>query len=149
MPTQSDPKSLFIRVHFSPDPLNPSFTDASIDGISNLSNIPYGRLQFSRVNSIGRQWIRQYALALSRELLGLVRSKFTSVPIPGADLQLNGAELISQGREDKENLKTKLGEMLEELTYDKMLESEASAAENLQRILRQIPIPNGKAISMG
>jgi len=149
IPTQSDPKSLFIRVHFSPDPLNPSFSDASISGISNLSNIPYGRLQYSRVNSIGRQWIRQYALALSRELLGLIRSKFTTVPIPGSDLQLNGTDLISQGREDKENLKTKLGEMLEELTYDKMLESEASAAENLQRILRQIPIPNGKAISMG
>ena len=56
---------------------------------------------------------------------------------------------MSQGREDKENLKTKLAEMLEEMSYDKMLESEAAAAENLQRILRQIPIPNGKAIIVG
>ena len=149
IPTQSDPKSLFIRVHFSPDPMNPSFKDASIDGISNLSNIPYGRLTYSRVNSIGRQWIRQYSLALSRELLGLIRSKFSSVPIPGADLQLNGTELVSQGREDKESLKTKLAEMLDELTYDKMLESEAAASENLTRILKAIPMPNGKAISMG
>ena len=129
--------------------MNPSFSDASIDGISNLSNIPYGRLQYSRVNSIGRQWIRQYALALSKELLGMIRSKFSTVPIPGSDLQLNGGELISQGREDKENLKTKLGEMLDELTYDKMLESEAAASENLTRILKAIPIPNGRAISMG
>ena len=136
IPTQSNPKSLFIRVHFSPDPMNPSFKDASIDGISNLSNIPYGRLTYSRVNSIGRQWIRQYSLALSRELLGLIRSKFSSVPIPGADLQLNGTELVSQGREDKESLKTKLAEMLDELTYDKMLESEAAASENLTRILK-------------
>ena len=148
-PTTSDPKDLYIRVHFSPDPMNPSFSDASIDGISNLSNIPYGRLQYSRVNSIGRQWIRQYALALSKELLGMIRSKFSTVPIPGSDLQLNGGELISQGREDKENLKTKLGEMLDELTYDKMLESEAAASENLTRILKAIPIPNGRAISMG
>lgn len=149
MPTQENPKKLWVRVHYSPDPMNPSFNDASIDGISNLSNIPYGRLNFSRVNSIGRQWTRQYALALCKELLGMVRSKFSNVPIPGADLQLNGSDLLSQGREDKDNLKTKLTEMLEELTYSKMLEDEASASENLTRILRGIPIPNGKSIIMG
>lgn len=148
-PTQEDPKKLWVRVHFSPDPLNPSFSDASIDGVSNLSNIPYGRLSFEKVNSIGRQWTRQYALALATELLGLIRSKFSTVPIPGSDLQLNGTDLISQGREDQTNLKTKLTEMLEELTYSKMLEDEASASENLTRILKGIPIPNGKAIVMG
>ena len=148
-PTQDDPKKLFVRVHYSPDPLNPSFADASIDGVSNLSNIPYGRLLYARINSIGRQWIRQYTLALSKELLGLIRSKFSSVPIPGADLQLNGGDLVSQGRDDQENLKTKLAEMLEELTYSKMLEDEAAASENLTRILKGIPIPNGKAIVVG
>lgn len=148
-PTQADPKSLHVRVHYSPDPLNPAFADASIDGISNLSNIPYGRLTFSRVNSIGRQWIRQFTLALSKELLGLIRSKFSNVPIPGAELSLNGGDLVSQGREDQEGLKTKLAEMLEELTYSKMLEDEAAASENLTRILKSIPIPNGKAIVVG
>lgn len=148
-PTQDDPKSLWIRVHYSPDPMNPSYNDASIEGVSNLSNIPYGRLQYSKVNSIGRQWTRQYALALCKELLGMVRSKFSTVPIPGSDLQLNGSDLLSQGRDDKDNLKTKLTEMLEELTYSKMLEDEAGASENLTRILKGIPIPNGKAIIMG
>jgi hypothetical protein len=148
-PTQDDPKKLFLRVHYSPDPLNPSFPDSSIEGISNLSNIPYGRLNYSKINSIGRQWIRQYALALSKELLGLIRSKFSTVPIPGADLTLNGGELVTQGREDKESLLTKLTEMLEELTYSKMLEDEAAASENLTRILKGIPVPNGKAIVMG
>jgi hypothetical protein len=149
VPTSSNPKKLFMRVHYSPNPLSPSYEDASIDGVSNLSNIPYGRLDFSKINSIGRQWIRQYTLALGRELLGLIRSKFSTIPIPGADLSLNGTELISQGREDKENLKTKLTEMLEELTYSKMLEDEASAAENLRTILKNIPVPNGRAIIMG
>ncbi len=148
-PTQDDPKKLYIRVHYSPDPLKPSFADASIDGVSNLSNIPYGRLTYSKINSIGRQWIRQYTLALSTELLGMIRSKFSSVPIPGAELSLNGADLVSQGRADKETLTTKLGEMLEELTYSNMLEDEAAASENLTRILKGIPIPNGKAIIMG
>ena len=129
--------------------MNPSFPDSSLDGVSNLSNIPYGRLTFAKINSIGRQWIRQYALAASTELLGLIRSKFSAVPIPGADLTLNGGDLVSQGRDDKENLKTKLAEMLEELTYSKMLEDEAAASENLTRILKGIPVPNGKAIVMG
>lgn len=149
IPTQTDPKSLFIRAHFSPDPLKPAYSDGSIAGVSNLSNIPFGRIGFSSINSIGRQWVRQYTLALSMELLGLVRSKFGSVPIPGGDLSLNGDSLISQGREDKTNLKTKLTEMLEEMTYSKMLEDEASASENLRTILKGIPVPNGKAIVMG
>jgi len=149
IPTQDDPKNLWVRVHYSPDPLNPAFDDSSIYGVSNLSNIPYGRLAYEKINSIGRQWIRQYALGSCKELLGLVRSKFQTVPIPGADLTLNGVDLITQGREDKNNLKTSLTEMLEELTYSKMLEDEAAAAENLQRILRNIPIPNGRAIVMG
>ena len=149
VPTNEKPLSLFMRVHFAPDPMNPTIKDSSIFGVSNLSNVPYGRIAYSNINSIGRQWIRQYSLALARELLGIVRSKFTSVPIPGGDLSLNGDNLVSQGRDDKENLKTKLGEMLEEMTYSKMLEDEANQAENLQRILKAIPIPNGKAIVMG
>ena len=149
VPTQQDPQSLFLRVHFAPNVSNPSFDDSSIAGVSNLSNVPYGRIQFNAINSIGRQWVRQFCLANCKELLGMVRSKFSSVPIPGSDLQLNGAELIAQGREDKEALRTKLGEMLDSMTYSKMLEDEAQAAENLTTILKKLPIPNGKAIVVG
>ena len=62
---------------------------------------------------------------------------------------INGLDMITQGREDKSDLKSKLTEMLEELTYSKMLEDEAAAADALQRILKNIPIPNGRAIVMG
>ena len=148
-PTHENPKSLWLRVAFSPDPMNPAYQDDSIYGVSNLSNVPYGNLMYSRINSIGRQWVRQYTLALSKELLGLVRSKFSSVPIPGGELSLNGNDLVTSAQSEQETLQTQLREMLEELTYSKMLEDEAAAAENLQRILRNIPIPNGKAIVMG
>ena len=148
-PTESDPKELWIRVQFSPDPMNPGINDPGIYGVSNMSNVPYGNLKFSRINSVGRQWVRQYSLALSKELLGLIRSKFSSVPIPGGDLQLNGTDLVSQGREEKESLRTKLAEMLDELTYSKMLEDEAVASDSLTNILKKIPIPNGKAIFIG
>ena len=148
-PTQPSPKKLFIRVALNPDPMNPAYTDDTIQGTSNLSNVPYGNLQFQRVNSMGRQWCRQYTLALSKELLGLIRSKFASVPIPGSELQLNGSELVTQGREDQEKLKTTLRETLDSLTYGKMLEGEVAASDNRMKILRGIPIPNGRAILMG
>jgi hypothetical protein len=98
---------------------------------------------------MGRQWIREYTLALSRELLGIVRSKFASVPIPGGDLQLNGSDLISQGREDKEKLYTQIKELLETMTYDKLLELEAGKVDNLMKVLKAVPIPMGKCIVVG
>jgi len=143
------PKKLWVRVAYSQDPFGPSIQDDTIHGVSNMSNLPYGNLRYSLVNSIARQWIRQFTLSSSKELLGLVRSKFASVPIPGGDLSLNGADLISQGREEKTNLKTELKEMLDTMTYDAMIESEAGQIENLQNILRHIPIPNGRCIIMG
>ena len=150
MPTGNQTnKNLWIRVAFAPDPLNPSFGDGTINGVSNLSNVPFGDLNYSRVNSIGKQWSRQYTLALCKELLGLVRSKFKTIPIPNTDIQLDGDNLISQGREDKKELLDKLREMLESLTYDKLVETNATKAENVQKHLRTIPIPNGRAITMG
>ena len=142
-------RKLWLRVAFAPDPLNPAYGDGTIYGVSNLSNVPFGDLTYSTVNSIGRQWVRQYSLSLSTEILGLVRSKFKTLPIPNADIQLDGDGLVSQGREDKKELITKLREMLDSLTYDKIIEMNATKAENIQKQLRTIPIPNGNAITMG
>jgi hypothetical protein len=140
---------LFIRVGFQLDPFNPSFNDSTINGISNLSNVPFGNLAYSFVNSIGRQWVREYTLALCKELLGLIRSKFTTVPIPGGELTLNGADLVSAGKEERDKLLTQLKEMLDSLTYDKLIEQQANKQDNLQKILKGIPIPAGKAITVG
>ena len=83
------------------------------------------------------------------ELLGLIRSKFSTVPIPGSDLTLNGTALVTQGREDKTNLKTKLTEMLETMTYDKLMETAAARAESVNKQLKYVPMPNGWSIFMG
>ena len=88
-------------------------------------------------------------MALAMELLGWIRTKFASVPIPGGDLSLNGQELLTHGREDKEKLVTALRERLESTTYEKLVEVEAAAVESLQKILRSIPTPNGRAIFIG
>jgi hypothetical protein len=141
---------MYMKVLKPQDPLNPTaYTDDSINGISGPNNMSLGNLPFNSINQPGRQWIRQYTLALSKELLGLIRSKFSSIPIPNADLQLNGADLVSQGRDDKDKLQTQMKEFLENFTHTKMLENDALAAENLQKQLRYIPMPLGKSITIG
>jgi hypothetical protein len=145
----TDTKKLWIKIRQYPDPLAPSYTDSTISGVSNMSNLPFGNLQYKKINSIGRQWIRQYTLALSKEQLGLIRSKFGNIPVPGAEVTLNGSDLISQGREDQKDLKTQLKEMLDTMTYDKLMEIQSTRAEQIQKQLRYVPIPNGKAIFMG
>lgn len=150
VPTMNNTNSkLFVQVAYASNTLDPGLQDDSMHGVSNMSNAPFGNLKYQRINSIGKQWIRQYTLALSKELLGLIRSKFSTVPIPGSDLTLNGDALVSQGREDKQNLKDKLLEMLTEMTYAKLLENEAIESENLMKVLKSVPIPMGKAIIVG
>ena len=147
--TAEKKRKLWIRVGFGSDPFNPAYNDGTINGVSDFSNIPYDNIKYENINSMGRQWIREFCLASSKELLGLVRSKFSSVPIPGGDLQLDGSNLVTQGREDQEKLRTSMKELLDSLTYDKMLEGEAGKAGNLQTVLKTIPIPLGKCIVIG
>ncbi len=148
-PVNQIPNKLWMRIRYFSNPLNPSYEDGTIGGVSNLSNIPFGNITFSRVNSIGQQWIRQYTLALCMEQLGLIRSKFGTLPVPGGNVTLNGSDLTSKGREDKKELVTKLREMLDTMTYDKLIETSATRAENLTKQLSKIPVPNGRAIFMG
>ena len=142
-------KKLWMKIRQYPDPNTPAYRDDTIYGVSNMGNLPFGNILYSKINSIGRQWIRQYTLALSKEQLGLIRSKFGSIPVPGAEVSLNGSDLISHGREDQTMLRDKLKEMLETLTYDKLIEIQSTRAEQIQKQLRYVPMPNGKAIIVG
>tara|TARA_Y100000592_G_scaffold186_1_gene255 strand:+ start:3702 stop:5123 length:1422 start_codon:yes stop_codon:yes gene_type:complete len=150
-PTQSNPMNLFVKFSFPADPYrtNLPYDDTTVTGVSNISNVPFANIKYSGINSMSRQWIKQFTLALCKETLGLIRSKFSSVPIPGSDLQMNGSDLISQGREDKEKLVTGLGETLDKVTYQKLLEADAAQSESMSQILKRIPIPNGRAIIIG
>jgi hypothetical protein len=149
---------LWIRVRAKPDPLDPDYgsvsgsqiQDSTISGsISNPSNVPFVDIQYHLINSPGKQWIRDYTLALATIVLGRVRSKLKTLPIPGADLQLDGEELVTQGREDKEKLLDDLRTMMDDLTYDKLIEREANKAELLNQQLKYLPMPIGKSIYVG
>jgi len=152
-PTAVNPLNLWIRVGFENNPLssaiNPSGLDPSVNGVSNLSNVPYGNFVYARVNSLARQWVRQYTLALCKELLGMIRSKFSTVPIPGGELTLDGGDLKSSAKEEKDKLRTELKEMLDSMTYNKLIETKAAEIDNQQKILKAIPVPMGRVITIG
>lgn len=145
----TDNKELWIRMRQYADPLSPAYTDNTTYGVSNMSNIPFGNIQYNRINSIGRQWIRQYTAALCMQTLGQIRSKFGNIPVPGDTVQLNGGDLLSNGRADADALKTTLREMLDSMTYEKLTEIQATRAENINKQLKFIPMPQGKAIFTG
>ena len=86
---------------------------------------------------------------MCKEVLGRIRSKFSVVPIPGRELTLDGEKLLTEAREDQQKLRDTFRELLESLTYEKLIEREATKAENLLRQLRTIPMPNGWSILMG
>jgi len=144
----TDNKKLWIRVRQYPDPTSPAYKDATINGVSNMGNLPFGNIEYRKINSIGRQWIRQYCIAISTEQLGYIRGKFGSIPVPGDAVTLNSSDLISNGRSDRDALKEKLKEMLETMTYDKLIELQATRAENLNKQLKYVPVPNGFVIKM-
>jgi len=148
IPTR-DSKKLWIKARQYPNPNDPAYEDASIIGVSNLSNIPFGNIPYKQINSIGKQWIRQYTVAISMEQLGYIRGKFGSVPVPGGEVSLNASDMITNGRSDKESLVTKLKEMLETMTYDKLVELQATRAEQINKQLKFVPVPNGKCIYLG
>jgi hypothetical protein len=152
-----DTNNLFVRVAPAQNPLSTttgslgsvSYTDDSVFGVSGPNNIPLGNLPYVSITSPGRHWIRKFTLALAKEVLGLIRSKFDSVPIPNAEVKLNGTELVTQGRDDQKVLVDQLKEFLAELTTDKLFEREAAIAESMQKQLKFIPIPLGKSIIIG
>ena len=110
------------------------------EGINNLGTLPFDNLPYQNINAIGKQWIRRYALALVKETLGQIRSKFATIPIPGETVTLNGPALITEGREEQKELKEELKTTLAELTYPKLVEQDASLLENVGKIQEEIPL---------
>ena len=113
--------------------------DPTVSGVNNMNTLPIGNLPFVNINSIGKQWIRRFALAICKEMLGQIRSKFGSVPIPGDNVTLNGTALISEGKDEQEKLRTELKETLAELTYAKLAEKDSGMLENTGKVLEKVP----------
>ena len=107
--------------------------------VTNIADVPYTNPVYANINSVGRQWIFRYTLALARELLGYIRGKYTQVPVPGAEATLNQADLLADARSEKTELITNLREMLDQTSRQAQLERKASETENLNKVLSGVP----------
>ena len=108
--------------------------------VANPSQVPYGTITYSQINRPGKQWIYEYTLALASELLGLVRGKYTQVPVPGSEVTLNGADLISKGQAMQQALKERLRQELDDMTRQSQLERKAAEAQSLSSTLTNVPL---------
>jgi hypothetical protein len=109
--------------------------------VSNVSNVPYNNPNYSQINSIGRQWIFEYTLSLVKEMLGYVRGKYGTLPIPGAEVTLNSADLITAATSEKNLLLDRLRAYLEETSREKLLERRSLEADYKQKELNMVPQP--------
>ena len=112
-----------------------------VKGVNNMNTLPFANIPYDNINSIGKQWIRRFALALCKEILGQVRSKFASIPIPNDTVTLNGPDLMSQARDEQAILKAELKELLDSLTYGELAQGDADIVDATSRVFQQVPDP--------
>jgi hypothetical protein len=108
--------------------------------ITNASNVPYNNPTYNTINSIGRQWIFEYGLGIVKEILGYVRGKYASIPIPGAEVTLNQGDLISAATNEKSALIERLRAYFDTTSRKTLLENKASEAESQRNILGDVPM---------
>ena len=115
--------------------------DSGVNGVNNYNTLPFANISFDKINSMGQQWIRKYALALSKEMLGQIRGKFATIPIPGQSVNLNANELLSQAKDEQSNLRDKLIEMLKTMEYKELAKADKERVDASVDVLVKIPNP--------
>ena len=130
----------YVKVSDRDNPLITEYSGSS-DVVSDYSNVPYDNMEYQFINDVGKQWIRKYGLALTKELLGIIRSKYGTIPIPNADTTLDGDTLRSEAAAEKESLTTQLREILEQTSRRAMLEADKDESDFLQSKLQKVPYP--------
>ena len=111
-------------------------------GVNNMNNLPFQNIPYSSINSIGKQWIRRFALALCKEMLGQIRGKLGNVvPLPGGNVSLNATSLLSEATKEMGDLRTELKTVLDELTYEKLLTKDANMTKTTADTLSKVPVP--------
>jgi len=141
VPTASG--SVWIEYVLTSERDNPLRTrySGSVDVVSDYSNAQYDYMTYSQINDVGKQWIRKYTLALSKELLGIIRSKYGNIPIPNAEVSLDGDTLRAEATAEKEQLIEQLRENLEQTSRKALLEAQREESESQQETLKKVPYP--------
>ena len=129
----------YIKVDERNAPTTPAYSGSNL--VTDISNVPYENPTYQYINAPGRYWIFEYTLALAKELLGYIRGKYTSVPVPGAEVTLNQADLIAAANTEKAALIEKLRLDLDENSRKMQLQRKAEEADAMGRTLDQVPLP--------
>ena len=134
------PKKMWVEFSVRTDPWEEEAgKEDGATGVNNMNTLPFENIPYDKINSIGKQWIRRFALAVSKEMLGLIRSKFTTIPIPNENVTLNGPSLVSEAKEQQNLLREELKTVLDELTYEKLAEKDGNVTDSTQKVLMNIP----------
>ena len=123
------------------DERNSVTVDSRKNLVTNVSNVPYNNPVYNQINSIGKQWIRQYALALCKEMLAYIRGKYSTVPIPGAEITLNQQDLLADARSEKIALLEQLRAMLDQTSRKIQLEQQSAELEASLKVFTNVPLP--------
>ena len=111
------------------------------DGINNLNTLPFDNIPYKNINAIGKHWIRRYALALCKEMLGQIRGKFGgNIPIPGDNVTLNSGDLLTQAKDEQDSLKEELKTILDEMTYKALAEQDSAMVAAIDKVNSNIPL---------
>ena len=139
-PDGNNPKNFWVDFRVSEDAfVEESDRKYGADGVNNMNTLPFPNVPYSNINSIGKQWIRRFALSLAKETLGQVRSKLATIPIPGNEVTLNGSALISEAKEEQSALRDELKTVLDEMAYGTLVEGDAAMQNNLSEVVKHIP----------
>jgi hypothetical protein len=138
-PVPSRSGSLWFEYYKQEDKSKINYNNAT-NLITNVAEVPYENPQYRHINSVGRQWIFRYTLALAKEILAYIRGKYQVVPVPGSEATLNQADLLADARTEKIELMTSLREMLDQTGRSAQLEAQAKEAEDVQNTLKSIPM---------
>ena len=135
-------EKIWFEYYVKDDVRNTNNANAALQGgVSDPSNVPYTFITYNSINAPGRQWIRKYTSALAKELLGIIRSKYSAMPVPDGEVTLDGEGLKAEGREEKVQLLEELKEFLESVSLTEKLKAEAEEANAQQEVLAKAPLP--------
>ncbi len=134
-------KYMWVEFSVVPAPWeNNAEYDNGVDGVNNMNTIPFDNIPYENINAIGKQWIRRFALSLSKETLAQIRGKFQSIPIPGESVNLNADALLSQSKEEQEKLREELKDILDQLTYTEIAKSDAEKVTAVEDVQKKVPL---------
>ena len=134
-------KEMYFEYILGTERSDASFVVGESSTISNIYDVPYTNPNYDDINSIGRSWIFEYALALCKEMLGYIRGKYQTVPIPGDTVTLNQGDLITAATNEKERLIDRLRAYLGETSREKLLERRSAESDYIQKELGNVPFP--------